>query len=377
MNKRIFLSPPSLSGRELEYVNQAFASGYIAPAGPDIDALEQEMSAMLGVHCVALSSGTAALHLALVLAGVGPGDTVLCSDLTFVASVNPVRYAGAEPVFADSDAHTWNMDAALAVEWLHQVKEAPKALVLTHLYGLPADVDPIAAACQERGVVLIEDAAEALGARYKGRPAGVDGRFGVLSFNGNKVITGSTGGMLLCRHEDDAARARFLSTQAREPAPHYEHAVIGYNYRLSNICAAIVRGQLASLPERVARKREIFDSYKSVLQERVPLAFMPQPDYADCSNWLTCVLFAPDAPVEAGYELREKVRLALESDNIESRPLWKPMHLQPLYAGVRTLGGAVGEGLFLRGLCLPSGGGLEKQDMERICRRIVSVCENS
>ena len=363
---RIYLSPPHLGNRELALVTEAFASNWIAPLGPQVDAFEREFADHVGArHAVALSSGTAALHLALQLAGVGPGDEVLVSTLTFVASVNPIRYLGAEPIFLDSEATSWNLDPDLLEEALQERarnQAVPKALVCVHLYGQSADLDRIIQACERHGVTLIEDAAEALGATYGNRHPGTDGRVGVFSFNGNKVITTSGGGMLVTGDGDLAHRARKLATQAREQAPHYEHTEIGYNYRLSNVCAAIGRGQLEVLGARVAARRRVYDRYRSALGGIPGVEFQPEAPWGRHSRWLTVLTIDP---ATAGTD-RETVRLRLEAENIEARPVWKPMHLQPLYRDRKVYGGAVAAGLFERGLCLPSGSSLTGADQERV-----------
>ena len=372
--ERIYLSPPHMSGEELRLVEEVFASNWIAPAGPDIEAFEREFRETVGArHAAALCSGTAALHLALILVGVERGDEVFGSTLTFSASANAVVYVGAKPVFVDCDAATWNMDPALLAEALDRRSKAgrlPKAVILVHLYGQCADVDPIAEACLRHGVVLIEDAAEALGASYKGRAPGTLGRVGVYSFNGNKIITTSGGGMLVSDDEELVERARLLATQARDPAPHYEHSQVGYNYRLSNVLAAIGRGQLRVLEERVLARRRIFDFYRKSLGDLPGVEFMPEASYGRSSRWLTCLTIDPDA---FGAD-REDVRLALEAENIESRPVWKPMHLQPVFRDAEAIGGAVAAGIFERGLCLPSGSGLSDQDLERIAAIVGDCC---
>jgi len=367
---RLYLSPPHLDGDEQKLVGEAFASNWIAPLGPHVDAFEREMATHCAVgHAAALSSGTAALHLALLMLKVGTGDQVWCSSFTFAASANPIRYLGAEPVFVDSEARSWNLDPGLLAEGLDAAARAgrlPKALVVVHLYGQCADIDPIASACARHGVALIEDAAEALGSRYKGRPAGSLGRLGILSFNGNKIITTSGGGMLL---SDDAAliaQARFLATQARDPAPHYQHSQIGYNYRLSNVLAAIGRGQLARIEAKVAARRAIHARYRDLLAGLPGLEFMPEETFGDArsraNRWLTCITIDPTL---CGTD-REAVRLALERADIEARPLWKPLHLQPVFAGCTVLGGSVCAGLFERGLCLPSGSAMTEADVQRV-----------
>lgn len=365
---RVYLSPPHMSGREIELVADAFASGWIAPLGPHVEGFERELAALLGPgwHAAALSSGTAAIHLALDLLGVGPGDDVLCPTLTFVATVNPIVQAGARPVFLDSERRTWNLDPALLAEELagrrRTGRPMPKAAIVVDLYGQCADWQPILAACAEHGVPVIEDAAEALGAAWEGRPAGGFGALSTFSFNGNKIITTSGGGMLCSRDEGLISRARFLATQARDPAPHYEHSVAGYNYRLSNLLAAVGRGQLAVLADRVERRRAIFARYVDLLGDLPGIDFMPEPPESRSNRWLTCLTIDPPA---FGAD-REAVRLALEAADVEARPVWKPMHLQPLYREAPMRGGAVAEGLFERGLCLPSGSSLNDGDVERV-----------
>ncbi len=363
---RIYLSPPLMSGRELELVKEAFESNWIAPLGPMVDAFEAEMADYVGMsHAAALTSGTAALHLALILAGVGDGDEVICSSFTFGASANAIRYQRANPVFIDSDAGTWNLDPDLFEETLEASRKqgrAPKAAIVVDLYGQCADYSRIEPICERYGVALIEDAAEALGADCEGHKAGSFGKMGILSFNGNKIITTSGGGMLLSDDETLIKKSCFLATQARDPAPHYQHSEIGYNYRMSNILAAIGRGQLQVLDERVRSKRDIFDEYVKGLDDLPGISFMPEAPYGRSTRWLTCLT----VDSEAFGATREDVRLALEAQNIESRPLWKPMHLQPVFQGCRVVGGKVSEELFKKGLCLPSGSNLSRTDQERV-----------
>jgi dTDP-4-amino-4,6-dideoxygalactose transaminase len=363
---RIFLSPPHLSGREVDYVREAFATNWIAPLGPHVDAFERELCDVVGAaHAAALTSGTAALHLALLLVGVGQSDEVLVSTLTFAASANPIVYVGARPVFVDSERDSWNMDPALLAETLEERARAgrlPKAVIVVHLYGQSADLDSILAACRHYNVPLVEDAAPALGTTYKGRAVGTSGRVGCYSFNGNKIITTSGGGMLVSADGELVARARKLATQARDPAPHYEHSEVGYNYRLSNVLAGIGRGQLLVLEERVAARRRNFDNYVAALGDLPGLEFMPEAPWGRHSRWLTCITIDPR---EFGAD-RETVRLALEAENVESRPVWKPMHAQPVFANCERVGGAVAEDLFARGLCLPSGSNLSEADLERV-----------
>ncbi|HTF56173.1 MAG TPA: DegT/DnrJ/EryC1/StrS family aminotransferase [Planctomycetota bacterium] len=363
---RLYLSPPHMEGNELPLVLDAFATNWIAPLGPQVDAFEREFCGQVGVpHAAALSSGTAALHLAMRLAGVRSGDEVLCSTLTFVASANPILYEGASPVFVDSEATTWNMDPSLLAEELDRSARRgtrPRAVVLVHLYGQSADVDPVRAACERHGVALIEDAAEALGATYKGASPGTMGRMGIFSFNGNKIITTSGGGMLVSSDPDLIQQARFLASQSRDPAAHYEHSHLGFNYRMSNVLAAIGRGQLQALPDRVSRRRRNFDFYKRALEHAPGITFMPEAPYGRSTRWLTVIQVDPE---EFGAN-REEIRLALEARDIESRPVWKPMHLQPLFLTARRVGGGVAERLFDRGLCLPSGSQMTEDDLSRV-----------
>jgi dTDP-4-amino-4,6-dideoxygalactose transaminase len=365
--QRIFLSPPHMGGTERHLVGEAFDTNWIAPVGPHVDAFEREFAAAVGApHAAALSSGTAALHVALRLIGVRPGDEVFVSTLTFVASVSPILYLGATPVFIDSDRDSWNMDPALLASALERRarsgKRLPRALVLVHLYGQSADLAPVLAVCARYGVAVVEDAAEALGATYHGRAPGTFGRAGIFSFNGNKIITSAGGGMLVSDDAALVAHARKLATQARDPAPHYQHSEIGYNYRLSNVLAAIGRGQLRVLEDRVAARRRNFAFYAEALGDLPGLDFMPEAEWGRATRWLTC---ATIDPTEFGAD-RDGVLQALEAANIEARPVWKPMHLQPALAQYEAIGGDVAEELFTRGLCLPSGSSLRREDLERI-----------
>lgn len=363
---RLYLSAPDIGALERTYVQEAFDGNWIAPVGPNLEAFEREFAAKVGsAHAVALSSGTAALHLALRLSGVGQGDEVVCSTLTFVASASPITFVGARPVFVDSEEISWNADPALVAELLDRKARqgrAPKALVLVHLYGQAADIDPILAACQRHGVTLIEDAAEALGTTYRGAAPGSFGRAGVHSFNGNKIITTSGGGMLVTDDAGLAQAARHLSTQARDPAPHYEHTTLGYNYRLSNVCAGIGRGQLAGLASKVARRRAHFAAYAEAFRDLPGLVMQPEAPWGESTRWLSCLTLDPAL---AGTD-RERLRLALEAANIESRPLWKPMHLQPVFRSAEYLGRGVSDRLFERGLCLPSGSGMTDAERQRV-----------
>jgi dTDP-4-amino-4,6-dideoxygalactose transaminase len=366
MPQRIHLSPPHLGGLERGYVDEAFASNWIAPLGPHVDAFQVEFARCVGApHALALSSGTAALHLALQLVGVGPGDDVLVSTLTFSASINPIRYLGASPVFIDSERTSWNLDPALLEEELEARARAgrlPRAVVVVHLYGQSADLDPILAACERHGVPLIEDAAEALGSTYKGRAPGTLGRAGVYSFNGNKIITTSGGGMLVSPDEGLIRHALKLATQARDAAPHYQHSEVGYNYRLSNVLAAIGRAQLRVLEERVAARRWNQAYYARALADVPGLTFMPEAPWGRHTRWLTTLTVDP---ARFGAD-REAVRLALEREDIEARPVWKPMHLQPVFSAFARRGGQVAEELFQHGLCLPSGSNLTPEDLDRV-----------
>lgn len=371
---RIHLSPPHLTGQERAYVEEAFASNWIAPVGPHLDAFEREFCEVVGSqHAVATSSGTAALHLALLGVGVAPGDEVLVSTFTFVASVNPILYLGARPTFVDSETASWNMDPALltsALEARARQGRLPKAVVLVHMLGQSADLSPIQEACARFDVPLVEDAAEALGATYYGRRPGSFGRVGAFSFNGNKIITTSGGGMLVTDDAALIALARKLATQARDEAPHYEHSLVGFNYRLSNVSAGIGRGQLATLEERVAARRRNFTYYAHALGSLPGIGFQPEAAWGRHSRWLTAITIDP---TEFGAD-REMVRLALADANIESRPVWKPMHQQPLFAGCEVIGGAVADELFERGLCLPSGSNLTEADLSRVVD-VITACE--
>ena len=368
----ILLSPPHLTGEERLFVDEAFRSNWIAPLGPNVDGFEREMATHLGgvVHACATSSGTAAIHLGLVLLGIQPGDLVLCSSFTFVASANPIRQLGAEPVFIDSDDTSWNMSPAAlqrALTTLAREGRTPRACIAVDLYGQGCDYGAIEPLCARHGVPILEDAAEALGATAHGKPCGTFGEIAALSFNGNKIITTSGGGMLLARDEAHAARARFLATQARDPAPHYEHSTAGFNYRLSNICAGVGRGQLMTLADRVARRRAIFARYQSALGAMPGVRFMPEPWWSRSSRWLSALTIDPTS---AGCT-RDELMHALAEERIESRPTWKPMHMQPLFAGTRMFAHdperePVCERLFAHGLCLPSGSSMSNSDLDRV-----------
>lgn len=366
---RIYLSSPHMSGDELPLIHEAFDTNWIAPLGPHVEGFERELAERVGVSAaLALNSGTAALHLGLKLLGVGAGDRVFCSSFTFIASVSPVVWLGAKPVFIDSDPDTWNMSPEAlerAFEDAARDGTMPKAVVPADLYGQTPRMDALLALCDRYGVPLLEDAAEALGATYKGKNAGSFGRFGVLSFNGNKIITTSGGGALLSDDAEAVAKARFWSTQARDPAPWYQHTEIGYNYRLSNVLAAIGRGQLKHLDERIAKRREVFDTYVRAFADIPGISFMPEPEGCFSIRWLTTMLLDPDVHTVTPIDLMQ----ALAAENIESRPLWKPMHLQPVFEGAPYYPhapGGVCDVLFPRGLCLPSGSNLTDDQQNRV-----------
>ena len=376
MIKPILLSTPHMGNGELEFVKEAFATNWIAPVGPHVDAFENEFCQITGAgHAAAVSSGTAAIHLALRLLGVESGDEVFCSTLTFAATANPIVYQGAKPVFIDSDRISWNMNPDLLRETLEvrsRIGKLPKAVLLVHLYGQCADIEPILSACNEYNVPLIEDAAEALGATYKGQAPGTFGRIGIYSFNGNKIITTSGGGMLVSDEPELVAKARFLATQARDPAPHYQHSEIGFNYRLSNVLAGIGRGQLQVLSERVEARRRNFEVYKAALGKLPGIEFMPEADFGTCTRWLTCLTVDPE---KFGVD-REQIRLTLAALQIETRPVWKPLHLQPVFAECTSIAGEVAEDLFARGLCLPSGSNLTDEELERVIAAFSAVHRN-
>lgn len=372
MNKRVYLSSPTMHGAEQRYIQEAFDSNWVAPLGANVDGFEKELAAYVGAgHAAALSSGTAALHLAVKLAGIGRDDVVLCSDLTFAATVNPVSYENGRQVFIDSETDSWNMDPACLKKALEKYPHA-KAVILVHLYGTPAKLEEIRSLCAEYGVVLIEDAAESLGATYHGQQTGTFGKFGVFSFNGNKIITTSGGGMLVSEDEQAIQKARFWATQSREPARHYQHREIGYNYRMSNIVAGIGRGQLQSLDLHIEKKKAIYNTYLQAFSDIPAIRMNPYlPDTAP-NFWLSCITIDPASGVRP-----LDVMDALEKDNIESRPIWKPMHLQPVFEGYdfirREAGPSVSETIFDQGVCLPSDVKNTPEDMDRIIRIIRSL----
>ena len=386
MKNRIWLSLAHMGGREQEFIQEAFDTNWVVPLGPNVNAFEKALRDFLiengklkvedeGKQVVALSAGTAALHLGLILLGVGEGDEVICQSFTFSASANPIAYLGATPVFVDSEVDTWNMDPELLEEAikdrLKKTGRLPKAIIPVHLYGMPGKLDAILEVARRYKIPVLEDSAEALGSEYKGKKCGTFGEYAALSFNGNKIITTSGGGALVCPSEERAKRALFYATQAREQAPHYQHEKIGYNYRMSNICAGIGRGQMFVLDEHVARRREIHDLYVKLLAGVKGVKVMCQPEGEDFNSnyWLTCITVDPE---EAGFT-REDVRLALDEDNIESRPLWKPMHLQPVFKNAPFYGNGTSERLFEIGLCLPSGPTLTDEDVERVVKVIYDL----
>jgi dTDP-4-amino-4,6-dideoxygalactose transaminase len=368
---RLYLSPPHLGRHEINYLHKALEDNWVAPTGPNLDGFERDICEFTGAkHCVALTSGTAAIHLGLIVLGVGPGDEVLCPSFTFVATANPITYLGATPVFIDSEPTTWNLCPNLLreaiVDRIQQGRQ-PKALILVHLYGMPAKLRELLAVAAEYNIPVLEDAAEALGAQYEGQPLGTFGAVGVFSFNGNKILTTSGGGALVTNSTEYAQQARFLATQAKDPAPYYQHSVTGYNYRLSNLLAGIGRGQMELLADRVKRRREIHSWYRSHLANLPGLTFAPVEPVGSRSNqWLTTVMLNPAATTLTP----EQLRLHLETHNIESRPLWKPLHLQPLFQAAPMYGGAVCTDLFTRGLCLPSGTAMTEQDLQRVADAI-------
>jgi pyridoxal phosphate-dependent aminotransferase EpsN len=373
---RILLSVPHMGGNERSYANQAFDLNWVSTAGPNLAAFEDAFTRRIGWPCVCLSSGTAAIHLGLRLLDVRPGDEVFCSTLTFAASANPIRYLGAEPVFIDSDRETWNMDPACLADALAARAaqgKLPRAIVVVHLYGQCADMDPIMEAARAYRVPVLEDAAEALGATYKGKPAGTLGDIGVFSFNGNKIITTAGGGMLAAPNREWIGKARFWSTQAKDPGLAYEHSEIGYNYRMSNVLAGIGRGQLEVLDLRVEQRRAIAFRYRDAFAGMPGISFMPQAAYGLTTNWLSCFLIDETA---FGCS-RDRLIHHLDANGIEARPVWKPMHLQPLFAGCESWGGDVARDLFERGICLPSSSSLTGSDQEYVIQQVKAAARAS
>lgn len=368
---KIWLSSPHMGGTELNYIHEAFDANWVAPLGPNVNGFEEDLQKYTGsAHAAVLTSGTAAIHLGLIMLGVKAGDHVICQSFTFSASANPITYVGAIPVFVDSETDTWNMSPKFLREAIEKgilKGEKPKAIIPVHLYGMPAKMDEIVTIANEFDIPIIEDAAEGLGSHINNKYLGTFGDIGVLSFNGNKIITTSGGGALISNKKEFVEEARFLSTQARDNAPHYQHSKIGYNYRMSNISAGIGRGQMEVLDKRIAQRRSNFDFYKSALKDISAISFLEEPKGFYSNRWLTTIL------VNDSKVTRENIRLALEKENIESRPLWKPMHLQPVFDGCEFFGDGTAEALFEKGLCLPSGSNLSTEDLDRVIKIMRSV----
>lgn len=374
MKKKIWLSSPHMSGNELQFVNKAFETNWIAPLGPNVNGFEEDIKKYLqeDVHVAALSSGTAAIHLGLILLGIGQGDEVICQSMTFSASANPIIYLNAIPIFIDSERDTWNMCPELLEEAIKDrisKGKKPKAIVTVHLYGMPYKVDEINTIAKKYKIPILEDSAEALGSTYKGNKCGVFGEISILSFNGNKIITTSGGGAMIAHNTSFKERAIFLSTQARDNAPHYQHSEVGYNYRMSNVVAGIGRGQMMVLDERVEARRRNYDAYVEKLSSYDEISFLDETENNYSNRWLSCIL-------TTGYNKREKIRLELEKKNIESRPLWKPMHLQPVFSKFPSYINGVSEELFNRGLCLPSGSNLTEEELDRVISKLKNCIEN-
>jgi len=370
MTPKIWLSTPHMGGSEINFINEAFDKNWIAPLGPNVNGFEEDLVNYTGAnYAAALSAGTAALHLALIMLGVKAGDEVICQSMTFSASANPIAYQGAIPIFVDSEADTWNMDPVQlreAIKDRFSKGKKPKAIIPVHLYGMPAKMGEIIAIAKEYDIPVIEDAAEALGSTLNGKAMGTFGDMGILSFNGNKIITTSGGGALISDKEEYIIKARFLATQARDDAPHYEHTHIGFNYRMSNICAGIGRGQMEVLNDRVAQRRMNFEYYKEHLGSLKGVTLLEEPEGYFSNRWLSTILIDPS---QSGTT-REDIRLHLEKDNIETRPLWKPMHMQPIFTDSPYYGSGISEALFQNGLCLPSGSSLTTEDLEKVVSKI-------
>jgi dTDP-4-amino-4,6-dideoxygalactose transaminase len=377
MNQKIWLSIAHMSGKEQQFIQEAFDTNWVTPLGPNVDGFEEDLKKYLGdekKHIVALSSGTAAIHLGLLLLGVHPGDEVICQSFTFAATANPIKYLGANPVFVDSEPDTWNISPIMLEvaikDRIVKTGRKPKAIIPVHLYGMPARIDQIMEIAGFYDIPVLEDAAEALGSKYNGQLCGTFGDFACLSFNGNKIITTSGGGALVCASRDEAELTKFYATQARDKAPHYQHSCIGYNYRLSNICAGIGRGQMLVLDQYISARREINRKYKKMLSDFPAISFLENPSENFESNmWLTCILVDPE---KAGFT-REDLRLKMEAENIETRPLWKPMHLQPIFAEHPFYNNSNSESLFRKGLCLPSSPTLSEEDIKRVVDVIKSL----
>ena len=374
MANKIWLSSPHMGIHEKVFVNEAFDTNWVAPLGANVDGFEEDICKFTGIlNVAALSSGTAAIHLALIIMGVGKDDIVLCQSFTFSASANPIIYEGATPVFIDSESDTWNMDPVLTEEAIkHYISKGkkPKAIIPVHLYGMPAKMDAIMSLSLQYDIPVIEDAAEALGSTYYQKPCGTFGDMGILSFNGNKIITTSSGGALISNNAIWIRKARFLATQARDTAPHYQHSHIGYNYRMSNILAGIGRGQMMVLPNRILQRRENFNFYQNALKDIPGISFQPENKDSYSNRWLTCIIIDP---AKTKGVTREAIRIHLEKDTIESRPLWKPMHLQPVFASAAFFGSNISSQLFENGLCIPSGSNLSDEDRIRVVNKIKEI----
>jgi dTDP-4-amino-4,6-dideoxygalactose transaminase len=372
MSDKIWLSSPHMGGSERQFVKEAFDTNWVAPLGPNVNGFENDIAAFLGddIYVSALSSGTAAIHLALIILGIKAGDEVICQSMTFSASANPICYLGATPVFIDSENETWNMNPVFldtAIKDRVQKGKNPKAIIAVHLYGMPAKMDEIISIAKKYEIPLIEDAAEALGSLILGKKCGTFGDLSILSFNGNKIITTSGGGALISKRHADTKQATFLATQARDHAPHYQHSQIGYNYRMSNICAGIGRGQMEVLSERIEQRRSNFNFYKKELKDIPGISFLYEPSGFFSNRWLTTILV--DSKKTGGIT-RENIRLELEKENIESRPLWKPMHLQPVFKDCLYYGSTISETLFRNGLCLPSGSNLTEEELFKVSKQV-------
>ena len=368
--EKIWLSSPHMGGSEQKYVQEAFDTNWVAPLGPNVNGFEQDLESYLNteVHVAAMSAGTGAIHLALIQLGVQQNDTVLCQSFTFAATANPITYLGAKPIFIDSEVDTWNLDPILLEKAINEeikLGKKPKAILLVHLYGMPAKMDKIKAISTKYRIPIIEDAAEALGSTFKNKKCGTLGDFGILSFNGNKIITTSGGGALVCNSKEAKDKTIFLATQARDQAPHYQHTEIGYNYRMSNIVAGIGRGQMEVIDERVKQRRANFEFYKNAFRSFASIKVLEEPSGFYSNRWLTTIL-------TDSYETRERIRLALEKENIEARPLWKPMHLQPVFKQYKAYVNGISENLFDKGLCLPSGSNLSQSDLKHVVNGIKS-----
>lgn len=375
---KIWLSSPHMGGDELENIKNAFDENWVAPAGPAIHQFEKDLASYFNVHgAAALSSGTGALHLALINLGIKRGDEVICQSMTFAASANPITYLGAKPIFVDSEEKTWNINPDIVRELIEKkvaMGKKPKAIIVVHLYGMPAKMSELEQISMEYDIPIIEDAAEAAGSTYLGKKCGSFGRMGVISFNGNKIITTSGGGALLSNDWHTITQAKFLATQAKDNAPHYQHSHIGYNYRISNICAAIGVGQMKVLDLRVKQRRANYEFYKKKLGHLPGVEFLSEPEGHFSNRWLTTITVNPN---ESNGVTRERIRLTLDAENIESRPLWKPLHMQPVFKYVEYFGGNVAEDLFQHGLCLPSGSNLSEEDLNRIVNTILEVFEGT